>query len=393
MGGSEMQALRLSTKLVAQGYEVVVFTLRTGNLPKRDKVQGIDVIRVSGKSLMIPRGIQFIQAKFPFLRKKVKQSILEEFGQPNDVAAFFLARIFYALSLKEIKRLAIKASVIQVNTVEWVSVSGSLLAQELKLPLLIKDSTVNGMAKLRFMPLVKKHRQWIIANSFFVAISSVIKKELLNQGVADERIFSISNGVEIGERENTREKVISNSCLFLGNLYQEPAKGFRFLLDAWSLVTTHIKDAVLNVVGDGDIDCYKKLAKTKQLENSIVFWGKQSDTKRFFLSNEIFVLSSIREGMSNSLIEAMSYGLPCVSTKVSGSTDLIVNNDSGLLVETKNAQALAEAITFLFKNKPVQESLGRKARERVKQLCDINLVTRQYNSVYDKLSQINFSQQ
>jgi glycosyltransferase involved in cell wall biosynthesis len=392
MGGSEMQAFRLSKKLVAQGHEVFVFTIRTANLPKYENVEGINVIRVSGNLMIIPRGIQFLQAKFPFLQKKVKPDILEEYGKPNDTACFFLAGIFSSLCLKEIKRQGIKPSIVQINTVEWVSVSAALLAEKLKLPLLIKDSTVNGLGKLKMMPFIREYRQWIIENAFFVAISSVIKKELLAQGVSDERIFTISNGVEIKECLNKRDKVVPDTCLFVGNLYQEPAKGFRFLLDAWSLVVKEFKNAVLNVVGDGNINHYKRLVKAKQLENNVVFWGKQSDTERFYLSNEIFVLSSIREGMSNSLIEAMNYELPCVSTTVSGSTDLITNQKSGLLVEPKNARALADAISFLFANKHLQREIGMKAKGRVKQLCDIDVVSKQYNTVYEKLSQPNLTQ-
>jgi glycosyltransferase involved in cell wall biosynthesis len=392
MGGSEIQALRLSKKLAAQGCEILVFTVKTADVPKYENVQGINVIRVSGKLLMIPRGVQFLQKKFPFLQKKVKQDILEEYGKPNDIAGLFFAKVFSSLCLKEIKQRNISASIVHINTVEWVSVSAALLAQKLKLPLLIKDSTVNGLSKLKLMRFVKKYQQWLVENAFFVAISSTIKKELLEQGVADERIFSISNGVEINDALPGRGNVIPNTCLFVGNLYQEPAKGFRFLLDAWSLVVKEFKNAVLNVVGDGDIERYRELVKTRQLENTVVFWGKQSDTSRFYLSNEIFVLSSIREGMSNSLIEAMNYGVPCVSTKVSGSIDLITNQESGLLVEPKNAQVLADAIRFLFANKHLHKEMGIKAKERVKQLCDIDIVSKQYSTVYEKLSQPNLGQ-
>ena len=319
MGGSEIQALRLSKKLITQGCDVIVFTLKTRGLPKYENIEGVNVIRVSGNLLTIPEGIQFVQKRFPLLQRKVKQEVLEEYGRPNGTASFLLARIFYGLCLKEIRQHKIRPSIIQINTVEWVAISGALLAQKLETPLLIKDSTVNGLAKLKLMPFVGRCTRWIIDNSSFVAISSIIKKQLLAEGVHSQRIFTISNGVEIIECLNTRVNVIANSCLFVGNLYQEPAKGFSILLDAWSLVVKDIKTAVLNVVGDGDIDRYKQLIKSTALEGSVVFWGKQSDLKRFYTSNEIFVLSSIREGMSNSLIEAMNFALPSSLAAVSAS--------------------------------------------------------------------------
>jgi glycosyltransferase involved in cell wall biosynthesis len=392
MGGSEIQALRLSKRLREQGREVVVFTLNTGRQPKYENVQGVNVIRVWGESLLIPRGIQFLQTKFPFLQKKVKQEVLEEYGRPNNKVSVLFARVFYTLCLREIREHNINPSIIQINTVEWVSVSGALLAKKLGVPLLIKDSTVNGLAKLKLMPLVKSARKWIIEHSFFVAISTVIKKELRAQGVREENIFTISNGIEISECINHRDNVVPDSCLFVGNLYQEPAKGFSILLDAWTIVIKNIKGAVLNVVGDGDIERYKQLIKAMKLENNVVLWGKQSDIGSFYLSNEIFVLSSIREGMSNSLIEAMSYGLPCISTKVSGSTDLIEHMNSGLLVQPKSAIALAQAILFLLLNKHLHKDMGRKAKDSVRRLCDINVVSAHYNDVYRKLSRPNFVQ-
>jgi L-malate glycosyltransferase len=386
MGGSEIQALRLSKKLITQGWDVIVFTLGTGGLPTYENVQGINVIRVSGKLLMIPRAIQFLQKRFPLLQRKVTEEVLEEYGRPNDTASFFLARIFYGLCLKEIRKKNISPSVIQVNTVEWVSISGALLAQELKIPLLVKDSTVNGLAKLKLMPFVAKCRQWIIQHSFFVAISSVIKKELLAQAVGEQRIFTINNGIELADCFSERDSVTGNSCLFVGNLYQEPAKGFSVLLDAWSLVVRDIDAAVLNVVGEGDIGRYKQLVKSKALEKSVVFWGKQSDLKNFYITNEIFILSSIREGMSNSLIEAMAYGLPCVSTKVSGSTDLIEHESSGILVEPRNVVALADGIRFLLRNKHLHKVIAQNAKQKVEQLCDINVVAARYGEVYNELT-------
>ena len=93
--------------------------------------------------------------------------------------------------------------------------------------------------------------------------------------------------------------------------------------------------------------------------------------------------------MSNSLIEAMNFALPCISTRVSGSTDLIDDQRSGLLVEPKNAHELAKAITFLLRNKHLQKDMGLKGKKRVKQLCDINIVSAEYAQVYRKLDDLN----
>jgi glycosyltransferase involved in cell wall biosynthesis len=386
MGGSELQAMNLSKHLISLGHEVNVLTFNTTGLPEFETSGGINIYRVSGKRLMIPAGLQFLQLRFPFLKRRVNKSFTEEYGKPNGMAELLLSLFFYQLCLNAIKKHHIKFSIIQLNTIEWLVITGALLSKKLTLPLLIRDSTVNGLAKLKSLPFGSKYAKWVIKNSLFIAISEMIKKNLIEQGVGEDRIFKIYNGVEIADKNSLEQNKTLNSCLFVGNLYQEPAKGFQILLQAWQRVIGSVDGVVLNVVGDGDIPTYEKLALSLGLGTTIKFWGKQSDTRRFYLTNEIFVLSSIREGMSNSLIEAMNYGLPCISTKVSGSTDLIINNESGLLIEPGNVNQLANAIIFLLNNKHLHKRFGLSAKERIKELCDIKVVSDLYSNVYKRLT-------
>lgn len=386
MGGSELQAMNLSKHLISLGHEVNILTFKTKNLLEFETLEGINVYRVSGRSLMIPAGIQFLQSKFPFLKKRFNKNFIDEYGKPNGIAEFLLSFFFYRLCLKAIKRYNIKFSIIQLNTIEWLAITGALLSKKLSLPLIIRDSTVNGLAKLKALPFGDRYRHWIIKNSLFIAISEMIKKNLIEQGVNEDRIFKIYNGVSITNKNSLEQNRNLNTCLFVGNLYQEPAKGFQILLQAWQRVIANVRGAVLNVVGDGDIPTYEKLAVSLGLGTTVKFWGKQSNTGKFYLSNEIFVLSSIREGMSNSLIEAMNYGLPCISTNISGSTDLIINNESGILIEPGKVNELSNAIIFLLNNKQLHKRMGLKASERIKELCDIKFVSHQYSSVYKRLT-------
>lgn len=386
MGGSELQAMKLSKQLIANGHEVTVLTVKTKGLSDFENVEGIKVYRVTSPLLLLPRLILFIQNRISFLRKKIKQSVIEEYGKPNGISELIISRVLYNAFRKTIVANKLSFSVIQINTVEWLSITGTLLAKKFSRPLLIKDSTANGLAKMKFMSGAGKYRNWIAGNASFVAISSVIKKNLISEGVQEKRIYSINNGIEISDLTRSEDAAALNSCLFVGNLYQEPAKGFSILLKAWQKVVSEINTAVLNVVGDGDIPFYESKVEAMGLRDNVKFWGKQKDVQRFYLSNEIFVLPSIREGMSNSLMEAMNFGLPCISTIVSGSTDLIIDGESGILVKAGDDVELSQRLIYLLSNKNLHASLGNKAKERIKMLCDFDIVSNKYVMVYKAIS-------
>ena len=116
-------------------------------------------------------------------------------------------------------------------------------------------------------------------------------------------------------------------------------------------------------VGDGPLLAQIKSMVPRELKSAILFVGKRRNVPLILHMSDIFVLPSRFEGLPTVLIEAMSAGIACVATNVSGNPELIKHNQRGLLVAPNQAQVLARAIERLLNNKDLRERLGRTAQE------------------------------
>jgi glycosyltransferase involved in cell wall biosynthesis len=102
----------------------------------------------------------------------------------------------------------------------------------------------------------------------------------------------------------------------------------------------------------------------------------------FYKNCSVFVLPSRSEGMSNALLEAMSYGMACISSKVSGSKDLIEDGYNGLLIEKDNITEFANALLYLFSNRELAIKLGVNARETITNHYQMDHIARKYYEIY-----------
>lgn len=157
----------------------------------------------------------------------------------------------------------------------------------------------------------------------------------------------------------------SKSILNVGRLV--PLKSQILIVEA--LAITGVKDWVINILGDGSEE--KRLASAAirlAVENQLILHGFVTQTADFYLSAGIFVLPSVYEGMPNALLEAMSYGLPCVvSDSLPGALEHIEHGVTGLVFRSGDATDLAEKLLLLIRSAKLRNELGWAARERMRQ--------------------------
>ena len=148
-----------------------------------------------------------------------------------------------------------------------------------------------------------------------------------------------------------------------------PQKNQKMLIDAYELVMKKFPEYQLVIYGEGS---YRKelesYVKARGLESKIFMPGSVTDLYDKIKTAELFVLSSDYEGMPNALIEAMCLGLPVISTKVSGSTDLIKHEKNGLLTEVGNTKELAYAMEQMLSDKNFRENMALEAVQLAKML-------------------------
>ena len=141
-------------------------------------------------------------------------------------------------------------------------------------------------------------------------------------------------------------------------------KNLKMLIKAFSIVHLTHKDYTLIIYGEGP--CRSELesfVEEMNLQSNIFFPGATKDVWKKILSAQCFVLSSWFEGMPNSLFEAMSLGLPCISTKVSGAIDFIKSGENGILIDINDYKMMANAITDVIDNASYAYDLGNAASE------------------------------
>ncbi|MCP4538179.1 MAG: glycosyltransferase [Chloroflexi bacterium] len=210
----------------------------------------------------------------------------------------------------------------------------------------------------------------------FVAVSEQIQESLVQEfgPAVASKITVISNGVDVHRYGNERNrKAIRRSLsvpyaaqvlIMVGTL--KPVKGHRYMLEALPALVSRCPAVYLVVVGDGELrDVLQAQVAALNLSNHVRFLGNRQDIGDLLVAADVFVLSSLWEGLSMALLEAMASSLPIVATEVSGTTQAIISDETGLLVPPGDATKLAQAIEQLLSNPERARAMGARARQRV----------------------------
>jgi len=220
----------------------------------------------------------------------------------------------------------------------------------------------------------------------FIAISNGISSNLISLGIAKEKIKKIANGINIYDDRWQLCYSKEQSAICITKINQLPNKGIDVLLKAWKILTQkYNRPAKLQIFGAGDPSLFNRIATDFKIEDYVHFAGFTKDVKECLLDSYLFVLPSRGEGLSNALLEAMSVGIPCVATDISGNRDLIQNGINGLLVPGEDAEALAKAVLFMLDNPDKARYMGSNARRTIEEGYTISLVADRYKELYGRL--------
>ena len=201
----------------------------------------------------------------------------------------------------------------------------------------------------------------------YVSVSDDLHQWLLNNvGISKNKAILIQNGINI-ERFNL-EKKTSNQLQFTIVARISPVKDHQNLLSAFKLLKDQLKSEKmprLMIVGDGqERGQLEQFCSDNQL-TSIEFLGARDDIEVILAKTDVFVLSSIAEGIPMTILEAMSASTPIVATNVGGIPEVVESGHEGYLVEKSNAEALALAIKKYIVNPELIARHGKNARTKV----------------------------
>jgi glycosyltransferase involved in cell wall biosynthesis len=263
-------------------------------------------------------------------------------------------------------------------------------------PIILKmtSSSYMGVMKAlengRFPRLMKRLHRNVDA---VVALTDETAADAESLGIPITRIHILGNGVDMRKfqpKTHQYQKTLRNqlqlnenlNVLFVGRL--SPEKNVMGLLNAWALTIPLLSERwSLIIVGDGvQRDELREEADRLCISDSVIFAGQQNNVADWLAISDIFVLPSDREGLSNSMLEAMAMALPVVVTSVSGTKELVEDAGTGIRVPIGDTKAFAEALVLLAGDYSMRTKMGGKGLSLVQTRFAVEKVAQMHEALY-----------
>ena len=201
----------------------------------------------------------------------------------------------------------------------------------------------------------------------FICASEAIRKMLVGDGVPPVRAVTIHEGIDLGHVDAAppadlhAELWLPHQAPIVGNVAAlVPHKGQRHLIEAAAIVVTRVPDARFVIAGEGELrPALERQIKDHHLEKHVFLTGFRPDVLSVHKAFDIFVMSSVTEGLGTSLLDAMACGKPIVATTAGGMPEVVKDGKTGILVPPRDHEAMAEAIVRLLKDDEAQARDGR----------------------------------
>lgn len=206
--------------------------------------------------------------------------------------------------------------------------------------------------------------------------------KVINNGINPEE-FLLGIDVNLKKKSlglNPEEKIIG----VVGRLCE--VKNHRLLIRAFAEVRKYINNAKLLIVGDGGLrNELENFSKELTLGDDILFLGERSDIPELMGIFDLFALSSDLEASNLAVLEAMASGLPVVATNVGGNPELVVDGETGILVQRGDDKKFASAVIRILQNPELKKQMGFSGRQRVIERFTFNRMMEEYIALYESL--------
>ncbi|MCW4010265.1 MAG: glycosyltransferase family 4 protein [Candidatus Bathyarchaeota archaeon] len=234
-----------------------------------------------------------------------------------------------------------------------------------------------------------------------IAVSDFTRRELVNYyGIKEDKIRVIHNGVDttkfqpaVDKRKAKKEMGLNPDELAIvsvGRLYAR--KGLFTLIESMPAVVKRFPKAKFVISGKGQSDEMRKLiahAERLGIRSSIVFTGYTPDEKlpTLYQAADVFAFSTFYEHHPFAVLEALSTGLPVVTTNVGGIPETIVDGKNGFMCQPFNAEQFSSRILYLLEHPAAAQEMGRLARKTIEEQLDWRIVVKDAMNVYEEVLQ------
>jgi glycosyltransferase involved in cell wall biosynthesis len=228
---------------------------------------------------------------------------------------------------------------------------------------------------------------------YYVAISQKIKAVLVNDGISDHRIFVVHSGIdpqrfmqatgdhllsEFDIREN--QKVVINVAHLAGH------KGQKYLVRAIPRVLAKLPDTRFFIIGKGELmDELKETASELGLKRELIFTGFRNDVADFYQIADLYVMSSLQEGLGTAVLDALALAKPVVATNAGGLPEIVHDGKTGRLVAAADPAALADGIVDMLTRAEAAKAMANAGRTLVQNCFSIEAMVDNNIEVYKKV--------
>jgi glycosyltransferase involved in cell wall biosynthesis len=227
-----------------------------------------------------------------------------------------------------------------------------------------------------------------------IAVSHDLRDYMIESWFSRERVGVIHNGIDPGALPSMADRTRARQALGLdkGQLVVatvarlDPVKDLLSLLDAFAIVRRHVPAAVLVIVGEGpEREALERRAAQPDLAGAVRMTGFRSDVRTILPAADVYVSSSISEGVSITILEAMAAGVPVVATAVGGTPEVLALETGGRLVPARSPQRLARAVMALAEDPARRAAIGAEGRRRVETAFTLDRMVGEYARLYRQL--------
>ena len=288
----------------------------------------------------------------------------------------FIKKIFVYLKKQRLYKKRVEAELMRIRP----DITISLLRREINFINDIKD----GSRKIGELHINRaNYRNFEANNSNFVKnlLAKIWMKSLVGKLKRLDRFVVLTNDDKLSWTELNNVEVIPDPLSFVPSRFSQQTekrvlavgrysheKGFDLLLKVWSLVEKKYPDWRLDIFGDGDKTQYEQQRCDLAIDiNRCGLHGRTEDVESEYVNSSILVCSSRFEGFGLVMVEALACGLPVVSCNCPwGPRNIVKHGEDGLLVESGNAEALADSLSRLMVDESLRCTMSQAGMENVK---------------------------
>mgnify|MGYP001423576242 FL=1 len=229
----------------------------------------------------------------------------------------------------------------------------------------------------------KLSRNWSINSAELIITPSDNLKTFVTGIGFENKIIKINNGVDITSNENKPSSKTDINIILISRLVVQ--KNIDLVIRAFKILDE--KNLILNIVGEGgEFNNLQKLIHDLEVQDNVKIWGKIDNNKisDFLKTSDLFIQASNYEGLPHSLLEAINYNVPILSTEVGGCKDLINNGERGFIISSPpDKNLIAENISFIINNRIEAEKRAGAAKTFIKKEYNFSTQADMYMTFFE----------